>query len=316
MSNLQRFENLKQTIQHVQPQFDEIAKIHGAVNYKKESSFALQILNENDFLAGVAMSSPDSLKKAIINVAAIGLSLDPITKLAYLVPRKKTVCLDISYRGYIKLGTDCGAIKWAAAELVHEKDEYTFQGVNREPIHRFNPFEERGKLMGCYVLAKTHGGEFILTQMSAKEIFAIRDRSESWKSGGMSPWKSDESEMVKKTVIRRAYKSWPMTDSRIRFDQAIDVTSEADPIDVIQPQIDGPKDTRGQGLDLILSMLVELDRTEEKYIAHLSRVNNREIKKLEDLTDIEVSQAIVMLNQFIDAKVAKNSKEKSNEVTG
>ena len=90
MSNIQRFENLKQVVAQTQPAFDELAKIHGAVNYKREASFALQALTDNDYLASLAMGNQDSLKRAVINVAAIGLSLSPVHKLAYLVPRKKT----------------------------------------------------------------------------------------------------------------------------------------------------------------------------------------------------------------------------------
>jgi recombination protein RecT len=318
MSNIQRFDNLKQVVFQIQPQFDELAKIHNAVNYKKESSFALQILGDSEYLANIAMGNPDSLKKAIINVAAVGLSLSPVTKLAYLVPRKKSICLDISYRGYIQLATESGAIKWAAAEVVREKDEYIFQGVNREPIHRFNPFSDRGNLVGCYCLAKTHDGEFILTQMSGDEVLSIRDRSESWKAyvkdaGKLCPWVTDETEMVKKTVIRRAHKNWPMGDTRARLDQAIDVSNEVDPIDLNPIQIQAPKDAREESLDYIRTLLVKIERSEDKYITHLTRVNKREIKKLEDLTDIEVSQAIAMLNQLLDAKLAREAKEKNEK---
>lgn len=309
MSNLQRIENLKQVVAQIGPQFEELARIHGAVNYKKEASFALQILNESDYLTKIAMANPDSLKKSVLNVAAIGLSLSPVSKLAYLVPRKNSVCLDISYRGYIQLGTESGAIKWASAEVVKEKDEYEFRGVNREPHHKFNPFSERGKIVGCYCLAKTNDNEFILTQMSSDEIYSIRDRSESWKAylkdkGKLGPWVTDESEMIKKTVIRRAYKNWPMTDTRGRLDSAIDITNEADPIE-LNP-VNTIENDRDKKLSNLRSMLVELDRTEEKYVSHLNRVNKREIKKLEDLTEIEITQATAMLNQLVDAKTIKD----------
>lgn len=314
MSNVQRIENIRQVVTQIGPQFEEIAKIHGAVNYKKEASFALQILNDSDYLTKIALGNPDSLKKSILNVAAIGLSLSPVYKLAYLLPRKNAVCLDISYRGYIQLGTESGSIKWAAAEVVKEKDDYEFRGVNREPHHKFNPFGDRGKIVGCYCLAKTNDNELILTQMSVEEIYSIRDRSESWKAytkdkGKLCPWVTDESEMVKKTVIRRAYKSWPMTDTRGRLDQALDISNEVDPIDVSPVNTEVPEDQRAIQLNLIREMLAEIDRTEEKYISHLTRVNKRDIKKLEDLTDIEITQAKAMLNQLVDAKLAKEQKK-------
>lgn len=317
MSNLERFENIKQLVKMVEPQFNELAKIHNAVNYKKESSFALQLLSDNAYLAQIAMGDQDSLKRAIINVAAIGLSLNPVQKLAYLVPRDKKVCLDISYRGYVQLAVDVGAIKWANAEVVRKNDEYIYQGMGREPVHKFNPFGERGEIVGAYCLAKTHDGEFILTQMSGEEILSIRDRSVSWKAfikdnSKTSPWNTDETEMIKKTVIKRAAKSWPMTDTRsgTRFEQAIDVTNEIDFMELPSPS-EKEESQRDVNLEKIRSLLKEIDRTEEKYIEHLTRVNRRDIKKIEDLTQIEIDQAIAMLNQFASAKKAKESKNEN-----
>lgn len=302
----------------VQPQFEELAQIHKAVNYKKEASFALQILTDNAYLQSVALGDQDSLKRAIINVAAIGLSLNPVQKLAYLIPRSKKVCLDISYRGYVQLAIDLGALKWVNAEVVRSKDEYTYLGMGREPIHKFNPFQDRGEIVGAYCLAKTHDGEFILTQMSGEEILAIRDRSDSflaYKAGTAknSPWASDESEMIKKTVIKRGAKSWPMTDTRSkeRFEQAIDVTNDIDfsetPVQAIE------ENKKIHQLDIVREYLKALNRSEEKFVEHLIRVNRRDLKKIEDLTDIELNQAIIMLDQLVG--VQKN-KEKKNENAG
>lgn len=313
MSNIERFENLKQVVQLVQPQFEELAQIHNAVNYKKEASFALQILQDNSYLAGIALGDQDSLKRAVINVAAIGLSLNPILKLAYLIPRNKKVVLDISYLGYIQLAQEVGSVKWVMAEIVRSKDIYEYQGMGREPIHKFNPFGDRGEVVGAYCLAKTHDGEFILTQMNADEILSIRDRSESWKAGKNSPWKSDESEMIKKTVIRRAYKSWPKVDTRdARFAQAIDVTNDID-FASEAPAIEAKESKRGHQLDILREHLKTLNRTEDKFVGHLCEINRREIKKLEDLTDIELNQAIILLEQFVEAR---KQKEKANENAG
>lgn len=305
MSNEIRANNLVQIIQAIQPKFDELAKIHGAVEYVRESSFALQILQDNYYLSQVAMGDQDSLKRAIINVAAIGLTLSPVHKLAYLVPRDKKVHLDISYRGFIQLAAEIGSIKWAVAELVHKNDKYTFCGIGKEPIHQFEPFGNRGDLVGVYCLAKTCGDEFILTQMSIEEVYGIRNRSQSWiaykkDSAKRTPWATDAGEMIKKTVIKRAAKSWPMVEARSRLEKALDTSNDSD---TVITEIAPPARTdRDSNIKLIENMLEDLGKSKEKFIQHLTRANMRELKELQDLTDIEMDQAIILLNQFVNQK--------------
>jgi recombination protein RecT len=318
VSNQERMKNLVPLIKQVEPQFQELAKIHGAVNFKKEASFSMQILKDNNYLAQTALSNPDSLKRAVINVAAIGLSLSPVEKLAYLVPRDKKVCLDISYRGYVQLGVQVGAIKWAKAEIVKESDNFNYLGLGKEPLHEFNPFaKDRGEIIGAYCVAKTHDGEYITEMMPIDDVYSIRDRSSAWKaytrdSSKKNPWVTDESEMIKKTVIRRAYKSWPMTDTRVRIDQAVEVSAEAEEIDfsATEPEVISANHDQ---IEQIREHLEFLDRSEEKFIEHLVRVHSREIKSLEDLTENELSQAIAMLEQFA---IAKRGREKASEEVG
>lgn len=307
MSNIERFENLKQIVKLVQPQFEELASIHKAVNYKREASFALQILQENDYTALMAMSNQDSLKRAIINVAAIGLTLSPVHRLAYLVPRKGKICLDISYLGYIQLAIDVGSIKWAVAEIVYKNDLFKMRGLGIEPLHEYEAFSERGPIVGVYCAAKTHDGDYITTRMTIDEVYSIRNRSESWIAEKSSPWKSDESEMIKKSVVRRAYKSWPKTNTRSdRFERAIDVTNEADPIDFnAMSDVGDMKDDRDVHFKEIRESLAFLDRTEDQFNVHLTTVNRREIKKLDDLTDLEISYAKIQLKQWVEAKKQK-----------
>lgn len=299
MSNIERIENVKQVVMLAEADFNQLAKIHGAVNFTRESSFALQILKDSPFLAEAAMASQDSLRRAILNVAAIGLTLSPVHKLAYLVPRKKKVCLEISYRGFVQLATDIGSIKWAQAEVVCANDpKFELRGFGREPLHTFNPFDSaRGDVIGAYCVAKTHDGDFLTTVMSAEEVISIRDRSESFKANS-GPWVTDRNEMIKKTVIRRAYKSWPMTGDRKRFDEAIDVTNDFDPADPGAP-VEPKNDARAESFAKIREILVRLNRPEEKYVEHLVRTTKRDIKRLEDLTENEISQAIIFLNSLV-----------------
>tara|TARA_R110000796_G_scaffold95459_2_gene200662 strand:- start:7781 stop:8701 length:921 start_codon:yes stop_codon:yes gene_type:complete len=190
-----------------------------SLNFDREAGFAVQAMQSNDFLAKIAMSNRQSLVNAVNNTASIGISLNPAKKQAYLVPRDGRVCLDISYMGLVDLATSTGSIRWAQAELVHASDHFELSGIDRAPLHKFNPFDPgRGDIVGAYVVVKTCDGDYLTTTMSRADIDSIMQRSQSFKSGRSSPWKTDYGEMSKKTVVKRAYKYWPKTE---RLEQAI-----------------------------------------------------------------------------------------------
>lgn len=190
-----------------------------SLNFEREAGFAIQVLTASDYVAKLAAGDRQSVVNAVTNIAAIGISLNPAKKQAYLVPRKGKICLDISYMGLIDLAIQSGSIMWAQADLVYANDAFTLNGFDRPPTHSFNPFsKERGDMVGAYVVVKMHSGDYLTECMNREDIDAIKNRSESVKAGKQSPWDTDYGEMAKKTVVKRAYKYWPKSD---RLDQAI-----------------------------------------------------------------------------------------------
>ena len=190
-----------------------------ALNFEREAEFAIQTFQNNDYAAKIAMSNRQSVVNAVTNIAAIGISLNPAKRQAYLVPRDGRICLDISYMGLMDLAMATGSILWAQAELVYSQDSFALNGFDQPPTHSYNPFaKDRGEVVGVYVVVKTANGDYLTTCMSRDEIDGIMNRSQSVKSGKSSPWKTDYGEMAKKTVVKRAYKYWPKTD---RLDKAI-----------------------------------------------------------------------------------------------
>jgi len=217
------------------------------LNFAAECDFARQALMKNDFLLKVAKDNQQSLADAISNVAAIGISLNPANKHAYLVPRKKTVCLDISYMGMIKLATDTGIVKYMKAELVYENDNFTYRGFDTRPeIEVKNPFDakSRGALIGCIAWAKLNSGDFLNEYMNINEINAIRNDSEAYKYGfgkgeksyeyKSCVWVKHEGEMQKKTLIKRLYKTLPSSDGSEVMAHAIEVLNEHEGIEFDQ----------------------------------------------------------------------------------
>jgi recombination protein RecT len=195
-----------------------------AIKFEQEAGFAIQVLSANDYALSVATKNKASVIAAVKNLAAIGISLNPAKKQAYLVPRSMgkdkpaAICLDISYMGLMDLAIATGSIKWAKAEVVRESDGFELGRMDELPHHRYNPFaKDRGPIIGVYVVVKTADNEYLTHTMSADDVFAIRDRSEAWKAYREKkirscPWVTDESEMVKKTCVKQAYKYWPKTE--------------------------------------------------------------------------------------------------------
>lgn len=187
-----------------------------SISFEAESGFAMQSLS-SDYAMGIAMKNKQSVIDAVTNIAAIGISLNPAKKQAYLVPRDGKICLDISYMGLIDLAVATGAIKWAQAAIVYTNDNFQLRGFDEAPLHTFSPFDKnRGEIIGVYCVVKTADGEYLTHSMPISEVYAIRDRSQSYKSGKSTPWKSDEGEMIKKTCIKQAYKYWPKVNERLQ----------------------------------------------------------------------------------------------------
>jgi recombination protein RecT len=279
-----------------------------SLNFEREAGFAIQVLTSNDYVAKLAAGDRQSVVNAVTNIAAIGISLNPAKKQAYLVPRKGKICLDISYMGLIDLAIQSGSIMWAQADLVYANDAFTLNGFDRPPTHSFNPFsKERGDMVGAYVVVKMHSGDYLTECMSREDIDAIKNRSESVKAGKQSPWDTDYGEMAKKTVVKRAYKYWPKSD---RLDQAIHhlntdggeglaaLNTKPAAIDP-QPVIDGLRLTKtidelkeywAENNGKLANDLAAHDSLKTAYKAHLNKIRAEKAKN--EATDVEVKDAV------------------------
>lgn len=294
-------EALKGHIEGISNNFNDAVELHGAVKFKKEAAFAVQALENNDFLKKIAYANPQSLRNAVMNIATIGISLNPALRQAYLVPRDGKVILDISYMGFIHLACESGAIKWVQAQLVYQKDFYQFNGVGQKPTHRFESFNDRGSVKGVYVVAKTEDGEFLTEQMSLDEVYSIRDRTKSWKAflekKKSTPWNSDEGEMIKKTAIKRAFKLWPKVDKRLS--EAIAVSNETEGIELKSDEYTEHTTAVNSQVEEIRDLLKQLGKEEKEFIGYFSRVIKRNFSAIEELNNNEAEQALIQLKGFV-----------------
>lgn len=205
-------------VRGVEPECQQLSMVHNAVSVPAEMNYAIQLLTANQYAAGIAVKNPVSVQNALRNASAIGISLNPANKHAYLVPRSGAICLDISYMGLMHLAQSTGSIEWGQAKLVYQADTYVNQGIDKAPLHQYPAFGARGELVGAYCTVKTSTGAYLTEEMSIEQINNVKMRSESAKKNS-GPWVTDFEEMCRKTVVKRAAKYWPKVD---RLNQAVE----------------------------------------------------------------------------------------------
>ena len=199
---------------------------------EQEISFAMQAINSSE---GLKKCSKESLLKAVYNIALTGLSLNPVLKYAYLIPRwspsGSVAVLEPSYQGLIKLLTDTGSIVAIYANIVYEGDDFeVVYGTTSEIVHK--PKFKSKKILMVYAVAVLAGSNFKQFEvMDIEEINAIKEKSESYKafkSGKVKSciWEEHNGEMCKKTVIKRLFKYLPKTDKFNNVAHAIAVLDE------------------------------------------------------------------------------------------
>lgn len=261
------------------------------IKWEQEKQFAIQCFQNNDYLLKIAKQNPTSLQNALINISSIGISLNPESKHAYLIPRKGKICLDISYMGMAHLAISTGSIEWCQSIIVFSNDSYKNNGVGVKPSHDYDAFGlDRGEAIGVYCTAKTSTGAYLTDELSKEDIYRARDSSEAYKTylknkNKKCPWVTDEMEMWRKTGVKRASKYWPKVD---RLNSAIQLLN-TDNGEGISNEKDITPEFIENPIQALKDILMEREAKESDYLPWLR------VKKFEDITDEIASKAVITL---------------------
>lgn len=174
----------------------------GIVTPERFIRVALTTINKTPKLAECTQSS---LFAAMLDCASLGI--EPDGRRAHLIPYGTTCQLIIDYKGLIELARRSGELSDWKAVLVCDNDEFEADG-EAVTLHRINYREPRGDVFAVYSVATFKDGVKSYEVMTRDEVEAIKGRS---KASGSGPWKTDWSEMAKKTVIRRHSKVLPLS---------------------------------------------------------------------------------------------------------
>ncbi len=153
--------------------------------------------------------SPQSLVACIKQCAELGLEPGGALGLAYLVPYGQACTLIIGYRGLIELARRSGKLSQIEAHVIHANDDFKVE-FGLEPVLRHIPKLDgpEGAPKAVYCVARMADGSKHVEVMTWEAVQKIKGRS---KSSGSGPWLTDEEEMARKTVVRRAAKYLPLS---------------------------------------------------------------------------------------------------------
>jgi recombination protein RecT len=184
----------------------------------------------------------NSLIKACLQAAELGLVLNKSMAEADILKvwnnkiKKYEAQFRPRYKGLMKLALQTGEVLKIESRIVYENDEFEIiEGTSAGIVHK-RKLSGRGDMIGAYCVWTLRNGESQFEVMSKEEILAIRDRSSSKTKEGkvVGPWVTDEAEMWRKTVVRRATKYMPMSPEVARAVHADNVAEgvvEADEFD-------------------------------------------------------------------------------------
>lgn len=154
--------------------------------------------------------APDTILRALVQCAQLGLEPGDARGLAYLIPFKNgqrgTVdcTLIIGYRGLLQLIRNSGKIRSISAHAVHKLDEFDYQfGTNQTIKHKPKgpPVKGPEDMTHVYSVIEFQDGSFQMDVMSVDEVEAIRAM------GRQNPvWRNHYGEMARKTSLRRISK--------------------------------------------------------------------------------------------------------------
>jgi recombination protein RecT len=207
------------------------------INFDKFQAIVIAAVGSNPDLLECDRGS---LLKSCIQAAELGLSLNPtlgegdILKVWNNRTKKNDAQFRPRYMGLMKLARQSGEVMKIEAEIVRENDEFLIQKGDDPRLEHRVKLGKRGEMIGAYCIWTLKDGNKQFEVMDRDQILAIRDRSSAKNKEGkiVGPWATDQEEMWRKTVVRRASKYMPRaTDAfvnAVALDNLLEVGHEVE----------------------------------------------------------------------------------------
>lgn len=195
---------LAQSIVNVMDRMEPV--IHPVLSRQQFATTLVATVNQLD---ASKVSDAHSLLIAAFNCAAIGLLPGGQLGLAYLIPRKGRVNLELGYRGLLELAFRNKHLRSVHAECVFTEEPFEWRVTQDGPQLEHRPDPDRDPTRAreltrlAYCIYHTTQGGHGVRIVTRKQLDKIDSRKHVWAS--------DYYEMARKSAIRRAAKDWQMT---------------------------------------------------------------------------------------------------------
>ena len=219
------FQQFKSEIQAAAPSLSKLLPAH--ISIEKFQQIVLGAVTANPKLLE---ANRMSLFRACRDAAEIGLSLNPALRQADILVRKGMAQFQPRYGGLMELARRSGQVKTIYAHVVRDGDTFEYE-LGTDKTLRHKPIGT-GALTHAYCVWVLRDGTKDFEVMTKADIESIKKRSPA---GANGPWGSDESEMWRKSVVRRASKYWPASPEMERvaaaFNEIEGETLEGTPVE-------------------------------------------------------------------------------------
>lgn len=287
-----------------------------AINPEKAQSelgFAMQIFQNSDTLQ---RCDPQSILNAVVNVARTSVTLNPVMRLAYLVPRKNKCVLDFSYMGLVAMLRDNNCIKSISAHIVYEDEEFDYDVAYNKITHkpRFAKTENEHKSrerIGCYSRATLPNAEIVFEFMPMWEIEKVKRLSEG-SSSKFSAWQTWEEEMIKKVVIKRHFKMLISGNPSEALSTALQIENENN---ALVGSFDGKS---AVGAKKKPSLMSAFDEEQEEPTNQISFLDEEQEEPIKEISTIEPKQTKsgAMNMDYSDEEIEAMLEEEAMKING
>lgn len=156
----------------------------------------------------LAMCEPGSVIAAAMTAASLDLPIDRNLGFSHIIPYKDKAQFQMGFKGYIQLAMRTGQYAAMNARPINAE---AFKGWDNmgEPVIDWSLLDETKPPVGYVFAFKLIGGfTKICFWPKTKVEEHARRYSQSFRSGGETPWKTNFDAMAMKTVIKNELSKW------------------------------------------------------------------------------------------------------------